>query len=57
VGLQTSYHLYQGLQNVPSLAVSFLILSVYYARCGRILPVILAHLYFDLFALLRSGHH
>jgi membrane protease YdiL (CAAX protease family) len=56
VGLQTSYHLYQGLPNVPSLAVSFLIYSIYYSRYGRISPVILAHLYVDAFALLHSLH-
>ena len=57
VALQTSYHLYQGLQNVPSLAVFFLILSVYYYRYQRVFPIILAHLYVDVYALLRSAHH
>jgi membrane protease YdiL (CAAX protease family) len=57
VALQTSYHLYQGLQNVPSLAVFFLVLSIYYYKYGRIFPVILAHLYVDVYALLRSAHH
>lgn len=56
-GLQTSYHLYQGLANVPSLAISFLIYSIYYNRSGRIFPVILAHLYVDAFALLHSRLH
>ncbi len=56
VALQTSYHLYQGLAHAISLAGFFLVLSIYYSRCGRIFPVILAHLYFDVFVLLRSAH-
>lgn len=46
--VQTSYHLYQGGPSALSNGVVFLIFSIYYARTGRIAPIILAHLYLDL---------
>jgi membrane protease YdiL (CAAX protease family) len=51
VVLQTSYHLYQGV--VPALLYSalFLVFSIYYVKTRRILPVILAHFYFDFMAV------
>jgi membrane protease YdiL (CAAX protease family) len=54
--LQVAYHTYQGPLPALSLAANFLVWSVYYARTRRILPVILAHLYLDLFALLSRAH-
>jgi membrane protease YdiL (CAAX protease family) len=50
--LQTSYHLYQGLLPALVLGVVFLIFSLYFAKRGRILPVVLAHLYMDVIAFL-----
>ena len=52
VGLQTSYHLYQGVPLAISLGALSAVLSIYYVKYKRIVPVILAHLYFDLIALL-----
>jgi membrane protease YdiL (CAAX protease family) len=52
VVVQSLYHLYQGVPATIALSAMFLVLSVYYIRYKRIVPVILAHLYFDLFALL-----
>ncbi len=49
--LQTSYHLYQGVPNAIGHAFEFLILSVYYARKRRAWPIILAHIYADLYAV------
>ncbi|MFL6230437.1 MAG: CPBP family intramembrane glutamic endopeptidase [Pyrinomonadaceae bacterium] len=49
---QASYHLYQGTFLAWSYIPLFLIFSLYYAARRRITPVILAHLYFDLLALL-----
>jgi membrane protease YdiL (CAAX protease family) len=51
VVLQTSYHLYQGV--VPAILYSalFLVFSIYYVKTRRILPVILAHFYFDFMAV------
>lgn len=54
-GLQTVYHLYQGVLPALSLGCGFLLLSIYFARRRRIVPVVLAHLYFDVIALLVYG--
>lgn len=51
VMLQTLYHLYQGIAASLALAAVFLVLSVYFVKFGKVVPVILAHLYFDVFAL------
>jgi membrane protease YdiL (CAAX protease family) len=48
--LQTSYHVYQGAPYALAAGVIFLIFSVYYACTRRILPVILAHFIWDLWA-------
>lgn len=48
--VQTSYHLYQGAPMALGLGGTFLIFSLYYAKTNRITPVILAHLYMDVFA-------
>lgn len=50
--LQALYHLYQGIPAAIALGAVFLVLSIYFVRYGRIVPVILAHLYFDVMALL-----
>lgn len=52
VVIQVLYHLYQGGPIAIALGAMFLVFSIYYIRYRRIAPVILAHLYFDLFALL-----
>jgi membrane protease YdiL (CAAX protease family) len=54
--LQMSYHLYQGLANALVLAVTFTVFSIYYARTHKIVPVILVHLFLDVFALVRGFH-
>jgi membrane protease YdiL (CAAX protease family) len=51
VVVQVLYHLYQGVPTAIALGAMFLILSIYYIRYKRIVPVVLVHLYFDLFAL------
>ncbi len=55
VAIQLSYHLYQGLANVLSLAILFAVMSIYYARTRRIIPIILVHLGFDLAALFKAN--
>lgn len=57
VVLQTSYHLYQGVFVACMYVPMFLIFSLYYVKWKRITPVILTHLYFDLWALLASARH
>lgn len=54
VVVQLSYHLYQGWVNVLWLAPVFLVVSIYYVRTRRIVPVILVHLAMDLWPLLRG---
>jgi membrane protease YdiL (CAAX protease family) len=54
--LQSAYHLYQGVPNALSLGAGFAVVSVYFARTRRILPVILAHMYFDVMGVLVWVH-
>lgn len=51
VGLQVSYHFYQGIFAALSYIALFLVFALCYSRTRLILPIILAHLYFDLLAL------
>src|SRR5215831_728752 len=53
--IQVVYHLYQG---IPAFAIGgmALVFCLYYLRYRRIDPIILAHLYFDAFALLYYSH-
>lgn len=57
VALQTAYHIYQGAFPAWRLAWVFLIFSLYYAKRRRIMPVILAHLYLDVGALMFYVRH
>jgi membrane protease YdiL (CAAX protease family) len=52
VVLQSAYHLYQGTISALLIAVTFTVFSIYFVMRGKILPVILAHMYFDFLALL-----
>jgi membrane protease YdiL (CAAX protease family) len=51
VVLQAVYHLYQGLTSVVLYASLFVVFSIYYVKTRRIVPVILAHFYFDFIAV------
>lgn len=53
VGVQFSYHLYQGWAQAISLSFIFLVYALYYARSRRALPVIVAHGLFDIWGLIR----
>jgi membrane protease YdiL (CAAX protease family) len=57
VVLQSSYHLYQGL--VPALLTTslFTVFSLYYVKTKRIMPVILAHMFFDFLVFFRGYTH
>jgi membrane protease YdiL (CAAX protease family) len=48
--LQMSYHFYQGAAVALGEGATFLVFSIFYAKTGRITPVILAHLYQDVIA-------
>lgn len=58
VGIQFSYHLYQGIPSAITLIPTFLIFAVYYSRSGNLNPIILAHIAIDLLGLshLRNGN-
>lgn len=47
VGIQSLYHIYQGVPNMISIAGLFTVYAIYYGKTRRILPVILAHFYVD----------
>lgn len=53
VGVQFFYHLYYGWVGAISLSFLFLVLALYYVRSRSALPVIVAHGFFDVYALLR----
>src|SRR5580704_17483101 len=53
VGVQFSYHLYYGRTGAISLGFLFSALALYYIRTRRALPVIVAHGFFDIYALFR----
>ena len=53
VAVQFSYHLYYGWTGAISLAFPFLALALYYVRTRRALPVIVAHGFFDIYALFK----
>jgi membrane protease YdiL (CAAX protease family) len=55
--LQTSYHLYQGIPNAVGDGLIFLAFSTYYAKTRRLWPVIFAHLWLDLFAVIFYHLH
>lgn len=57
VTLQTSYHLYQGLPAMLSHTPVFLLFSLYFVRTCRILPVMLAHMFMDVYALAFYFRH
>mgnify|MGYP006307018729 CR=1 FL=1 len=50
--IQSIAHLYQGYISVIFLTIMFLIFSIYFAKTKRIFPVILAHLFFDILAMI-----
>src|SRR6266508_5453747 len=52
--LQTGYHLYQAVPAALLASSTFFFFALYYTATRRALPIILAHLYFDLFALVGS---
>jgi len=56
LALQTSYHLYYGVAGALTVGCGLTIFAIYYAMSGRLIPVILAHMLWDLTALLDTWH-
>jgi membrane protease YdiL (CAAX protease family) len=54
VALQTSYHFYQGTFAAIAYIPVFLVFAVYYQRTQRVLPVLLAHMVWDIAATLAA---
>jgi membrane protease YdiL (CAAX protease family) len=48
--LQTSYHLYYGVAGALCIGATFLVLSIYFAKSKRLVPLILTHLLWDITA-------
>jgi len=51
--VQTSYHLYYGWWRALALGIQFLVFSLYFARWRRALPLVIAHGFFDVWAVLH----
>jgi uncharacterized protein len=56
VALRVVYHLYQGARGVLSITPLGLIFSFWYARTGRLWPLVVAHCMADLLALFAAGY-
>jgi len=56
--VQTSYHLYYGVFGALTVGCGLSVFAIYYAKSRRLMPVILAHIFWDLitvFSRLHSG--
>lgn len=52
-GLQATYHVYYGWAAALALAFQFLVFSLYFARSRRVLPLIVAHGFFDVYGMIK----
>ena len=50
---QAAYHLYYGWQTAIALAFQFFVFSIYYARTRKATPLVTAHAFLDIFAMIR----
>ena len=58
LAVQTSYHLYYGVFGALMVGCGLSVFAIYYAKSRRLMPVILAHVFWDLitvFSRLHSG--
>lgn len=56
LAVQTSYHLYYGIAGALVVGCGLAVFAIYYARSRRLMPVITAHMIWDLTALLAAWH-
>ncbi|HLW52844.1 MAG TPA: type II CAAX endopeptidase family protein [Candidatus Angelobacter sp.] len=56
VAVQTSYHLYYGLFGALVVGCGLSVFAFFYATTRRLMPVIVAHMAWDLTALIRAWH-
>lgn len=57
LGVQTSYHLYYGVFGAAMVGSGLSIFAVYYAKSRRLMPVILAHVFWDFVTVFLKLHH
>jgi len=55
IALQTSYHLYYGVFGALTVGSGLTVLALYYAKTRDLMPVVVAHLLWDLTALLHMS--
>ena len=56
LAVQTSYHLYYGVFGAAMVGCGLSVFVIYYAKSRRLMPVILAHMLWDLTSLLSRFH-
>ena len=54
---QTSYHLYYGVFGAAMVGCGLAVFVIYYAKTRRLMPVILAHMFWDFTLVLQKFHH
>lgn len=57
LAFQTSYHLYYGIFGATIVGFGLSVFAIYYAKSRRLMPIILAHMLWDLTAVLSKLHH
>ena len=55
--VQTSYHLYYGVFGAVMVGCGMSVFVIYYARTRRLMPVILAHMFWDLITVSFKFYH
>lgn len=56
LAVQTCYHLYYGVAGALLVGCGLGVFAIYYAKSRRLMPVIVAHMIWDLTALLATWH-
>ena len=56
LAVQTSYHLYYGVYGALTVGCGLSVFAIYYAKSRRLMPVILAHIFWDLITVFSRLH-
>jgi len=56
LAVQTSYHLYYGVFGALTVGCGLSVFAIYYAKSRRLMPVILAHIFWDLITVFSRLH-
>jgi membrane protease YdiL (CAAX protease family) len=56
LAVQTSYHLYYGVFGALMVGCGLSVFAIYYAKSRRLMPVILAHIFWDLITVFSRFH-